>query len=169
MSTIRNQAKLAGVALAAAVALAAPVDVAFAQSGHFLTGGANGPVCTDEGTTVSCTAVVSGLGGTTFEITVDATGTASVTCTNKGGNIAPGQNTTVETSGTTGEQPTTTNGNFDVAVSTDDPEPLPPTPTCPNRSWTPDIVDVTFTTAILRLFEDDVLVDEVTVMIGSGA
>jgi hypothetical protein len=33
--TTRNQAKLAGIALAAAVAITAPVDVAFAQSGHF--------------------------------------------------------------------------------------------------------------------------------------
>ena len=164
--TIRNQAKLAGVALAAAVITAtAPVNVAFAVSGHFVTGGGNTPVCTDEGTFVTCTATVAGLGGTTFEITIDATGTASVTCTNKGGKIAPGQNTTVETSGTTGEQTTDTNGSFEVTVSTDDPEPLPPTPTCPNPGWTANIDDVTFTTATLSLFQDNLLVDQVTVMV----
>jgi hypothetical protein len=163
--TIRNQAKLAAVALAAGLALAASPDVAFAQSGHFVTGGGNTPVCTDEGTTVTCTATVAGLGGTTFEITIDATGTASVTCTNKGGNIAPGQDTEVETSGTTGEQTTDTNGNFQINVSTDDPEPLPATPTCPNRGWTPNIEDVEFTTAVLNLFQAGVLVDTITVMV----
>jgi hypothetical protein len=163
--TIRNQATLAGVALAAAVALTMSADVAFAQSGHFVTGGGNTPVCTDEGTTVTCTATVAGLGGTTFEITIDATGTASVTCTNRGGNIAPGQDTEVETSGTTGEQTTDTNGNFQINVSTDDPEPLPATPTCPNNRWTPNIDDVEFTTAVLNLFQEGVLVDTITVMV----
>jgi hypothetical protein len=164
-STIRNQAKLAGIALAATAVLTIAPDVAFAQSGHFVTGGGNTPVCTDEGTIVMCTATVAGLGGTEFEITIDATGTAAVTCTNPGGNTAPGQDTTVETSGTTGEQTTDTNGNFQIDVSTDDPEPLPATPTCPNPSWTPDIDDVTFTTAVLNLFQEGVLVDTLTVMV----
>ena len=42
---------------------------AWAQSGHFV----GTPTCTDQGTTVRCTGKVAGLGGTTFEITVDAT------------------------------------------------------------------------------------------------
>jgi hypothetical protein len=134
------------------VALAAvPV---LAQSGHFLEGGGNAPSCTDEGTTVECTTKVAGLGGTSFEVTIDAVGTASVECTNPGGNVAPGQDTTVETEGTTGELPTPRNGAARVTLSTDDPEPLPPTPTCPNTQWTPNITDVTFTTATLSLFED---------------
>jgi hypothetical protein len=48
-------------------------------------------------------------------------------------------------------------------IETDDPEPLPPTPTCPNNQWTPEIVDVTFTTATLTLFEDGVQTDQVIV------
>lgn len=48
-------------------------------------------------------------------------------------------------------------------ITTDAPAPLPPTPTCPNDMWTPVIVDVTFTTATLSLFEDNVLSDQVTV------
>jgi hypothetical protein len=48
------------------------------------------------------------------------------------------------------------------------PEPLPPTPTCPNDHWIPHIVDVSFTTATLTLFEDDVQVDQVTVPVSSG-
>jgi len=161
--TIRNQATL--VALAAAVALTAPVDVAFAQSGHFITSGRNAPQCTDEGLTVLCTGKVAGLGGTTFEIRIEAEGTAEVVCINPGGNRAPGQDTEVTVEGTTGPLPTPRNGQFVFTIETDDPGPLPPTPTCPNEMWTPEIVDVVFDTATLTLFEDNVLVDEVTVIV----
>ena len=152
------------IALAAVIALlgltAAP---AYAQSGHFIESGAGAPECTDEGTTVACDGKVAGLGGTTFEITIEAPGIASVECTNPGGNVAPGQDTAVTVAGTTGPQPTPRNGSVRFTIETDDPEPLPPTPTCPNNQWTPDIVDVTFTTATLTLFEDDVQVDQVIV------
>jgi hypothetical protein len=152
------------IALAAVIALlgltAAP---AYAQSGHFIESGAGAPECSDEGTTVLCDGKVAGLGGTTFEITVEAPGIASVECTNPGGNVAPGQDTAVTVAGTTGPQPTPRNGSVRFTIETDDPEPLPPTPTCPNNQWTPDIVDVTFTTATLTLFEDGVPVDEVIV------
>jgi hypothetical protein len=152
------------IALAAVIALfgltAAP---AYAQSGHFIENGAGAPVCTDEGTTVKCTGKVAGLGGTTFEITIEADGIASVECTNPGGNVAPGQDTAVTVAGTTGPLPTPRNGAFVFTIQTDDPEPLPPTPTCPNNQWTPDIVDVTFTTATLTLFEDGVQTDQVIV------
>jgi hypothetical protein len=152
------------IALAAVIALlgltAAP---AYAQSGHFIESGAGAPVCTDEGTTVECSGKVAGLGGTTFEITVEAAGIASVECTNPGENVAPGQDTAVTVAGTTGPQPTPRNGSVRFTIETDDPEPLPPTPTCPNNQWTADIVDVTFTTATLTLFEDGVQVDQVIV------
>jgi hypothetical protein len=152
------------IALAAVIALlgltAAP---AYAQSGHFIEGGGNAPECTDEGTTVECTGKVAGLGGTTFEITIEADGIASVECTNPGGNVAPGQDTAVTVEGGTGPLPTPRNGQFVFTIETDDPEPLPPTPTCPNNQWTPDIVDVAFTTATLTLFEDGVQSDQVIV------
>lgn len=152
---------LAVVITAFVVALGLPSG-AWAQSGHFI----GTPTCTDQGTTVRCTGKVAGLGGTTFEITVDAVGIASVECTNPGGNVAPGQDTEVTTSGTTGEQETPRNGQFRFTGSTDDPEPLPPTPTCPNNQWTPEIVDVDFTTATLNLLEDGALSDTVTVPVG---
>jgi hypothetical protein len=148
---------------AVAVAALAFAGIAAAQSGHFNTGGNHAPECTDEGTTVECTAKVSGLGGETFRVTIDAVGVAEVVCINPGGNRAPGQDTEVETSGTTGSIPTPRNGSARVTVSTEDPGPLPPTPTCPNVQWTPNIVDVEFTTATLRLFENGNLSDTVTV------
>lgn len=139
---------------------------ALAQEGHFVTGGANTPVCTDEGTTVTCDGKVAGLGGTTFEIIVTAEGIASVTCANPGRNEdVPGQRTAVSTTGTTGPLPTPRNGNYDFEVTTAEPGPLPPTPTCPNARWQATITDVEFTTAILSLFEDGLLVDQETVLV----
>jgi hypothetical protein len=141
------------------MALIASASGALAQSGHFV----GTPVCTDEGTTVECTGKVAGLGGTTFEITVTAPGTATVECTNPGGNVAPGQDTAVTVAGTTDPQPTPRNGQFRFTIESDDPEPLPATPTCPNAQWTPNIVDVEFTTATLTLLEDGNESDTITV------
>ena len=143
------------------IALGFP-SAALAQSGHFIEGGAGAPVCTDIGVQVQCTGKVAGLGGTTFEITVDAIGRATVECLNPAGNRAPGQDTAVTVSGSSGPLPTPRNGQFVFDLTSDSPESLPPTPTCPNEKWTPDIIDVAFTTATLSLFEDGVLVDEVT-------
>jgi hypothetical protein len=136
--------------------MAAP---ALAQSGHFV----QAQTCRDTGTQVVCSGKVAGLGGTTFEITVEAEGTAEVECTNPGGNVAPGQDTEVTVAGTTTPLPTPRNGSFRYSIESDDPEPLPATPTCPNRQWTPNIVDVTFTTATLTLLEDGSVSDQVTV------
>ena len=136
--------------------MAAP---ALAQSGHFV----QTQTCRDIGTQVACSGKVAGLGGTTFEITIEAEGIASVECTNPGGNVAPGQDTAVTVAGTTEPQATPRNGQFRYTITSDDPEPLPPTPTCPNNQWTPNIVDVTFTTATLTLLEDGNVSDTVTV------
>jgi hypothetical protein len=154
---------IAVTAIAGFVGLAFGAAPAYAQSGHFLTGGGNAPTCRDIGTQVECTGKVAGLGGTTFEITIEAAGIASVEGTNPGGNVAPGQDTAVTVAGTTTPLPTPRNGQFRFSVTTDDPEPLPPTPTCPNNQWTPDIVDVTFTTATLTLLEVGVQSDQVAV------
>jgi hypothetical protein len=146
-----------------AVALAALAfpGVASAQSGHFV----QDQTCIDIGTQVQCSGKVAGLGGTTFEITVEATGTAEVVCINPGGNRAPGQDTEVTVAGTTEPLPTPRNGQFRYTITSDDPAPLPPTPTCPNESWTPEIVDVAFTEATLTLLEDGVVSDMVTVLV----
>jgi hypothetical protein len=156
---------IAITAIAGFVGLAFGAAPAYAQSGHFLEGGGNAPECTDEGTTVACDGKVAGLGGTTFEITIEAAGIATVECTNPGGNVAPGQDTAVDVAGTTGPLATPRNGQFQFTIETDDPEPLPPTPTCPNNQWVPNIVDVTFTTATLTLLEDGVVSDTVTVTV----
>ena len=150
-------------ALAAFVGLAFGAAPAYAQAGHFIESGAGAPVCTDIGTQVQCTGKVAGLGGTTFEITIEAEGIATVVCINPAGNRAPGQDTAVTVEGGTGPLPTPRNGQFVFSITTDAPAPLPPTPTCPNVQWTPEIVDVTFTTATLTLFEDGMQSDLVVV------
>jgi hypothetical protein len=154
---------IAVAALAAFVGLAFAAAPAYAQAGHFIESGAGAPQCTDTGVTVECTGKVAGLGGTTFEIRIAAAGIASVVCTNPAGNRAPGQDTAVNVAGTTGPLPTPRNGQFVFTIETDEPAPLPPTPTCPNEMWTATVVDVACTTATLTLLEDGVVSDTVTV------
>jgi hypothetical protein len=154
------------IAVAAAAAVSFTASPALATSGHFIENGAGAPQCTDIGLQVTCTGKVAGLGGTTFEVTVAAPGIASVECENHGGNVAPGQDTAIDVAGSTGPQPTPRNGQAVFTITTDTPEPLPPTPTCPNDGWEAHIVDVSFTTATLTLLEDGAVSDTVTVAVG---
>jgi hypothetical protein len=153
------------ITLVATLLLGVFASSALAASGHFITSGRNAPRCTDIGTQVTCTGKVAGLGGTTFEITVEAEGIAEVVCINPAGHRAPGQDTAVTVEGSTDPLPTPRNGQFVFSITTDDPDPLPPVPTCPNPRWTPQIVDVQFTTATLTLFEDGQMSDQVTVAV----
>lgn len=141
----------------AAVAVLAFSPAASAQSGHFV----GTPTCTDEGTFLECTGKVAGLGGTTFRIDVSASGVADVTCTNPGGNVAPGQSFSFAGAGSTGDQLTPRNGQFRFTVGTS--SPTAPPGSCPNPMWTATVTDVHFTTATLTLFEDSTVSDTITV------
>jgi hypothetical protein len=157
---------MALIATAAAVALTMSADVAFAQSGHFND---RTWTCTDIGTQVECTGKVSGLGGTTFQVTLTASGIGSVECTNPGGNVAPGQDTAVNAAGNSGQIDTPRNGSFTFngadAIVTVAPV-VPNTPTCPNAGWTATVTDVNFTSnATLTLTEDGVVSDTLVVPI----
>ena len=129
-----------------------------AQAGHFV----GTPTCTDQGTTLQCTGKVAGLGGTTFEISTEAAGIATTTCTNPAGNVAPGQTTEVDVTGTTGPTPTPRNGQFQFDVASETPT-VPNTPTCPNNKWRATVTDVEFGDATLTLREDGVVSDTITV------
>jgi hypothetical protein len=154
----RKKRSLLLLAAVAVAALAFP-SIASAQSGHFV----GTPVCTDEGTTFECTGKVAGLGGTTFDITATAEdATASVECSNKPGNVAPGQDTSVDAEGSTGPQPTPRNGSFRFNVDSDEPN-VPNTPTCPNDKWTANVTGVTFGDVTLTLTEDGNVSDTITV------
>jgi hypothetical protein len=156
----RSIARLLIASVAAVSLLTTFGGAAFAQSGHFV----GTPVCTDEGTTAECTGKVAGLGGTTFEITVTAPGTASVECTNPGGNVAPGQSFTTNVAGSSGPQPTPRNGQFRFNVDT--VTPTAPPGSCPNPQWTAEVVDVEFGDATITLTEDGVVSDTITVPVG---
>lgn len=146
-----------GITLVAlAVALGFPT-AALAQSGHFV----QTQTCRDTGTTVQCSGKVAGLGGTTFEITVEADGVASVECTNPGGNVAPGQDFDFTAEGSSDELPTPRNGQFKYSVETNETDA--PAGSCPNDSWTANVIDVEFTSATITLTEDGVVSDTVTV------
>jgi hypothetical protein len=145
------------IGFAALVASLTFAGVALAQSGHFV----QTQTCRDIGTQVQCSGKVAGLGGTTFEITVTAQGTASVECTNPGGNVAPGQSFTFAAAGSSGPLATPRNGQFRYTVTTD--APSAPAGSCPNPMWTAEVVDVTFSTATITLTEDGAVSDQVTV------
>jgi hypothetical protein len=130
---------------------------AMAQSGHFV----GTPTCSDEGTTVECTGKVAGLGGTTFTITVSAPGTASVTCTNPAGNVAPGQSFSTTATGTSGPFATPRNGSARFTVESDTPSAPPGS--CPNPKWTATVTDVEFGDATITLTEDGTVSDAITV------
>ncbi|GHE98889.1 hypothetical protein GCM10017786_34860 [Amycolatopsis deserti] len=152
---------LAG-ALAVAALAAAP---AYADNGHFVTGGGNAAACTDTGTRFECAGKVAGLGGTTFEITATATGTAKVECVNPAGIRVKGQDTEVEVTATSARQQTPHNGQYTFAL-TSKPAAVPAVPACPNPLWTAKVLDVTFTTATLTLSVDNATAAETTVDVG---
>lgn len=146
------------IALGGAVAvLLAFAGVALAQSGHFV----GDPTCTDIGTQVQCSGKVAGLGGTTFQLDVQAQGVASVECRNPAGNVAPGQSFTTTSTGSSGPQPTPRNGSARFTVTT--VAPTAPAGSCPNDKWTAVVTDVEFTTATVTLRENGTVSDTATV------
>ena len=153
-----NAAPVAAVATVAAVSLLTTFgSAAFAQAGHFV----GTPTCRDIGTQVQCTGKVAGLGGTTFTILVSAPGTATVTCTNPAGKVAPGQTFDTTATGQSGPFPTPRNGQARSTVSTE--TPAAPPGSCPNPQWTATVTDVTFGPATVTLLEDSTISDVIPV------
>jgi hypothetical protein len=149
------------VAVAALVgAIAALSTVAFAASPHFK---GNNPIAfTDNILTLSGTASYAGLGNFDSLQVLTATGNTASTCTNKGGNQAPGQNPAPVTlvGATPVEADDIKNGNVTILSTTDPPvTPVPGAPGCENTNWTEDINDVLFTSATIRLFQDQTSAD----------
>src|SRR6266536_3323233 len=97
---------------------------ALASSVH-LKGGANAePTFTDGGLTLSASGDLAGLGNGDVLVTLTAQTNVASTCTNQGGNQAPGQNPAPLT--VTGSTPVPAgdikNGNVTITPTTDRPE-----------------------------------------------
>ena len=126
---------------------------ALAANVHFKSG----PTFTDNGVTLSASGALAGLGNQDVTITLTANGVANkITCTNPGGNQAPGQNKPRVT--TVGSQsiPATKvkNGNVSFNVTTKSPAPLTAKAAgCPNNNWTAQIDDVAFSSATITVVQ----------------
>ena len=112
------------------------INGAQAQNIHFV----DGPVSTDNGTTLTVCGKVAGLGNNQgINITVITTATISTECTNPGGNVAPGQSRT-ETLTYTKKFFSDKNGSVSFCLSSLEQKPG----ICPNGKWTGRVTDVQF-------------------------
>jgi hypothetical protein len=127
--------------------------VALAASVHLKPPNRN-PTFTDGGVLLMASGALAGLGGEDVLITLTAEADVTSTCTNQGGNEAPGQNPapiTVSGSQSIPEEEIK-NGNTPFAVVTNPPfTPIPGAPDCPNPNWSEEITDLAFTRATITV------------------
>ena len=126
--------------LGALIALVALVGVASAANPHFI----GSPTFTNNGSSLTASGSIAGLGNKDVTIVLSATGTT--TCTNQGGNVPPGQTQTV-TGTVSGLHPENGRLNFSVTTgSVSNP--------CPDHM----AATTTFTSATLSVFQGGKLV-----------
>lgn len=123
----------------------------------------SGPTVTFSGSTATATFNVSGLGNDPATAQLFVNGTALYTCTNKGGNAAPGQNPQPAT----GASPvynlndSQKNGRDSVTVTATLSAPLhisAKTAGCPGNNWTATLSSLTVTSATLVISQNGVVI-----------
>jgi hypothetical protein len=116
-----------------------------------LKGGKNAePAFFDFGLYLGASGELSGLGNGDVMVNLTARANVTSTCTNQGGNAAPGQNPAPITvaGGVAIPEEEIKNGNTPFSVMTVSPDPIiPGAPDCPNPNWTESIDDLAFTWA----------------------
>jgi hypothetical protein len=113
----------------------------YADNPHFVIG----PTITDNGTTLTATGSIAGLGNNALvTITLSANTVVTSICQNPGGNIAPGQTKTetVTASGTfrSDKNGRVNNGRVNFTLTTQTPAPGD----CPSGKWTGSVSNVEF-------------------------
>lgn len=122
--------------IAIAIVTMFSINSAIAQNIHYV----EGPVTTDNGTTLTVCGKIAGLGNNQgVTITVTTTATISTECTNPAGHVAPGQSRT-ETLTYSKTFWSDKNGNVSFCLSTLEQAPG----LCPNGKWTGRVTDVSF-------------------------
>lgn len=110
---------------------------------------------TDNGSTLTATVSYAGLGNFDTKQSLTATGNVTSTCTNpSGATQPPGHNPApITTSGGTAiPKEEIDNGNVTITTTTNPPvNPIPGAPDCPNPRWTESITGVAFTSATIKL------------------
>jgi hypothetical protein len=130
-------------------------STAIAASPHLK--GRNPVSFTDNILTLTARVSYAGLGNFDTFQELTATGNTTSTCTNQGGAQAPGQNPapTTTSGGTAVPAEDIKNGNVTISTTTGAPvTPIPGAPGCPNPNWTEAITDIAFTSATIKLSQD---------------
>jgi hypothetical protein len=133
------------------LALASAVS---ASSIHLKGGPRAKPAFTDLGLALNSTGALSGLGNGDVLISLVATADVTSTCTNNGGNAAPGQNPAPITVSGSQAIPASEvkNGTVGFNVTTAAVNPvIAGAPDCANTNWVETIDDLAFTTATITV------------------